>query len=63
LQGHSRYHSCTYPHYGNGAVLDGGLLSLSTLGRLSVRLHRPLHATPKTVTIRREADGWSASFC
>src|SRR5262249_42497245 len=29
FQGRGRYHSFTFPEYGNGAVLDGGLLSLS----------------------------------
>src|SRR5262249_29169508 len=28
--------------------------------RIPMRLHRPLRGTPKTVTIRREADGWYA---
>ncbi len=59
-QGRGRYHSFTYPHYGNGVTLDGGLLSLSKIGRLRMRLHRPLEGTPKTVTISREADGWYA---
>jgi IS605 OrfB family transposase len=36
------------------------MLSLSKIGRIRLRLHRPLHGTPKTVTIRREADGWYA---
>jgi putative transposase len=43
-------------------VLDGSHLSLSKLGHISVRLHRPLVGTPKTVTISREADGWYASI-
>jgi putative transposase len=52
-----------YPRFqGNGAVLDGGLLSLSKIGRIRIRLHRPLEGTPKTVTISREADGWYACF-
>jgi putative transposase len=59
-QGRDRYHSVTYPQYGGGAVLDGGLLSLSKIGRIRIRLHRPLDGTPKTVTISREADGWYA---
>jgi G6PDH family F420-dependent oxidoreductase len=62
-QGRNRSHSFTYPQYGNGgngAVLDGGVLSLSKLGRIPIRLHRPLEATPKTVTSSREADGWYA---
>jgi putative transposase len=60
FQGKGRYTSFTFPEYGNGAVLDGGVLSLSKIGRISVRLHRPLEGTPKTVMIRREADGWYA---
>jgi putative transposase len=43
-----------------GATLDGGLLSLSKIGRIPIRLHRPLEGTPKTVIISREAVGWYA---
>ena len=60
FQSSSRYRSFTYPQYGNGAVLDGSLLSLSKIGRIRIRLHRPLRGTPKTVTVSREADGWYA---
>jgi putative transposase len=62
FQGATRYHSFTYPQYGNGAVLDGDILSLSKIGRIPCRIHRPLEGTPKTVTISREADGWYVSF-
>ena len=47
FQGQNRYHSFTYLQYGNGAVLDGGILSLSKIGRIRVRIHRPLHGTPR----------------
>ena len=62
FQGTDRYNSFTYPQLGEhgGAVLDGGMLSLSKVGRLRMRLHHPLAGTPKTVTISREADGWYA---
>ncbi len=60
FQGRNRYHSFTYPQYGNGAVVDGRLLSLSKIGRVKIRVHRPLEGTPKTVTISKEADGWYA---
>jgi putative transposase len=60
FQGGDRYHSFTYPQYGGGAVLDGGVLSLSKVGRIPIRVHRPLEGVPKTVTICREADGWYA---
>jgi putative transposase len=62
FQGKDRYHSFTYPQYGNGAVLDGGILRLSKIGHIPVRLHRPLEGTPKTVSICKEADGWYVSF-
>jgi putative transposase len=42
--------------------LDGSLLSLSKIGRIPIRVHRPMRGTPKTVTICREADGWYACF-
>jgi putative transposase len=62
FQGKDRYNSFTYPQVGEhgGAVLDGGVLTLSKIGRIRLRLHRPLEGTPKTVTISREADGWYA---
>jgi putative transposase len=62
FQGKNRYNSLTYPQVGEhgGAALDGGVLHLSTIGRIPIRLHRPLQGTPKAVTISREADGWHA---
>jgi putative transposase len=38
------------------------VLSLSKIGRIPLRLHRPLEGTPKTVTVRREAAGWYVCF-
>jgi putative transposase len=62
FQGTDRYTSFTYPQVGahGGAALDGAMLSLSKVGRIPVRLHRPLEGIPKTVTITREVDGWYA---
>jgi putative transposase len=60
FQGRGRYNSFTFLEYGNGAVLDGRVLSLSKIGRIHIRLHRPLEGTLKSVTISREADGWYA---
>jgi putative transposase len=58
----TRYDSFTYKQFGKGATLDNGFLVLSKIGRIAVRWSRPLEGTPKTVTIRREADGWYACF-
>ena len=62
FKGERRYHSFMYPQYGNGASTDNGFLVLSKIGRVKVIWSRPLEGTPKTVTIRREADGWYVSF-
>ena len=62
FHGANRYHSFTYKQYGNGATLDNGVLVLSKIGRLAVRWSPPLQGAPKTVTIRREADGWYVCF-
>jgi putative transposase len=64
FHGRDRYNSVTYPQVGEhgGTIWDGGILSLSKLGRIPLRLHRPLEGTPKTVTISREVDGWYACF-
>ncbi len=59
FHGRERFHSFTHPPYDNGARLDNGFLVLSKIGQVAVRWSRPLEGTPKTVTIRREADGWS----
>src|SRR5260370_866237 len=58
----NRYESFTYKQFGNGATLDNGFLVLSKIGRIAVRWSRPLEGAPKTVTIRREADGWYVTF-
>jgi putative transposase len=58
----THYASFTYKQFGNGATLDNGFLVLAKIGRIAVRWSRPLEGTPKTVTIRREADGWYACF-
>jgi putative transposase len=57
-KGRERFHSFTFKEFGNGARLDNGFLVLSKIGRIAVRWSRPFEGTPKTVTIRREADGW-----
>jgi putative transposase len=62
FQGAGRYNSFTYKEFGNGAALDNGFLVLSKIGRIAVRWSRPIEGTIKTVTIRREADGWYACF-
>lgn len=60
FQGRDRYDSFTFPQ--GGWKLDGKKLTLSKLGSCLLILSRPLAGTIKTVTIKREADGWYVSF-
>ena len=63
FKGKGWYDSVTYPQYGNGAFLEGNTLTLSKVGAVRIKLHRPPKGTIKTVTIRRDAVGnWYACF-
>ena len=58
----TRSTSFTDQESGNGAHLDHGYLVLAQSGRSAVRWSRPIAGTIKTITLWREADGWSVSF-
>ena len=60
FKGEGRYRSLCYPQWGSGVSLHNGLLRLSKIGEVAIRLHRPLQGAPKTCTITRKADGWYA---
>lgn len=55
-----RYDSFTYPQ--SGYQLQGNVLKLAKIGSVKIKLHRPLQGKIKTLTIRRQADGWYACF-
>jgi putative transposase len=60
FQGRDRYDSFTYPQA--GWSLDGDRLTLSKLGMVKVKLHRPIGGQVKTVTIRRDGEQWYVCF-
>jgi putative transposase len=60
FKGKNRYDSFTYPQL--GFRLDGDKLHLSKIGRVRLRLSRPVEGRIKTCTIKREADGWYVIF-
>jgi putative transposase len=65
FRGLGRYDSLTFPQVPVGCALDATekRVVVSKVGRVKVRLHRPLEGTPKTATIRRTAtDKWFVSF-
>ena len=45
-----------------GVKLDGDILTLSKVGGVKVKLHRPVDGAIKTVTIQRSAGKWYACF-
>jgi putative transposase len=55
-----RYDSFTYPQ-GNFQI-QNKRISLSRVGLIKIKEHRPLQGNVKTLTIRRQADGWYACF-
>ena len=64
FQGYRRYNSFTYKQYGTGVkLLDNGLLRLSKIGDVPIRLHREVCGNPKLVTVQRDRLGnWYACF-
>lgn len=55
-----RYNSFTYPQ--GGWKLEGDKLTLSRIGSMRLRLSRPIEGKIKTVTVKRQADGWFVIF-
>ncbi len=60
FQGRHHYDSFTYPQA--GFALAGERLTLSKVGDLKVRLHRPMQGQVKTCTIKREGEHWYVTF-
>jgi putative transposase len=57
------YDSITFQEAGvAGALMDGKRLKLTKIGRVRIRLHRPIEGKMKTCTIKKRADGWYALF-
>ncbi len=61
FQGRNRYTSFTYPD-GAGWKFDGQSFHLTKIGKVKVKLHRPVEGKIKTVTIKREVDQWYVIF-
>lgn len=63
FKGKGRYRSITYPQYGNGVMLTDDKLTLSKIGTMQVKMHRPIEGEIKTVTVERDNTGkWFACF-
>lgn len=57
----TRYDSFTFPD-SSGWKLNGNRLSITSLGTIKVKMHRPVEGTIKTVSIKREGTCWYVVF-
>jgi putative transposase len=56
-----RYNSLTFPQFGF-KLIPGKGLTISSIGHVRIFVHRPLFGKVKRLTVKREADGWYATF-
>lgn len=57
-----RFHSITFPIYGNGIRLKNGKLYIQNVGHIRIKLHRDIEGKIKTVTIKRKNGRFYVSF-
>jgi putative transposase len=62
FKGQNRFDTVEFPAYGDGCKLDGSRVYFQHIGPIKVKLHRPVEGTIKTVSFKREADGWHVVF-
>ncbi|MDP7079448.1 MAG: transposase [Candidatus Undinarchaeales archaeon] len=62
FKGKGRYDSFTYPQSGFSLSEDGEHVTLSKIGSVRIKLHRPVEGAIKTLTITRDVDQWYAVF-
>ncbi|GHO79200.1 transposase [Ktedonobacter sp. SOSP1-85] len=60
FQGRNHYESFCYPQA--GFSLENGRLELSKIGHVKIKLHRKVHGTIKTCTLKREGACWYVCF-
>jgi putative transposase len=60
FKGRTRFDTVEFPSYGDGCTWDGAAarVYLQHVGLVKVKLHRPVAGTIKTISFKREADGW-----
>jgi len=62
FKGKNRFHSITFPAYGDGIRLKNGKLYIQNVGYVRIKLHRDLEGEIKTVTIKKQNGRFYASF-
>jgi putative transposase len=62
FKGMNRFDTVEFPAYGDGCKLDGERVYFQHIGQIKIKLHRPVEGTIKTISFKREADGWHVVF-
>jgi len=62
FKGRDRFDSVEFPSYGDGCHLKGERAEFQHVGKVKLKLHRPIEGTIKTMRFRRDADGWYVIF-
>jgi putative transposase len=62
FKGRHRFDTVEFPSYGDGCRFDGCRVYFQHVGRVKVKLHRPIEGQIKTIAFKREADGWYVVF-
>ncbi|HEY0606070.1 MAG TPA: transposase [Herpetosiphonaceae bacterium] len=57
-----RFNTVWFASYRDGCKLDGNRVYFQHVGRVRVKLHRPIEGTIKTMSFTRQADGWHVIF-
>jgi putative transposase len=60
FKSYNRFDSFTFPQF--GFSIEDKHINLSKIGKVKVKLHRPVEGKIKTCTIKREVDQWYAVF-
>lgn len=62
FKGRNRFDTVEFPSVGDGCRFDGRCVYFQHIGRVKVKLHRPIEGQIKTISFKREADGWYVVF-
>jgi putative transposase len=62
FKGANRFDTVEFPAYGDGCKLEGALAYFQHVGHVKIKLHRPVEGNIKTISFKREADGWHVVF-
>jgi len=58
FKGANRFDTVEFPSHGDGCKFYGPRVYFQHIGQVKVKLHRPVEGTIKTLSFKREADGW-----